>query len=207
MAKKRIVDESTVASNPGNVVFNPLVWLKFHTKLTYGVLFTVLLIAVLMTFASFWLVLPALVVFLPKVNYFLRYKKEHFLFGDSNGGIVISDDPKLVAVTTNLSKYGGSYPVVKIIDYKGKSILGERIGTVALYFGSEDEGCPHWIGFDPVPIEYATGNKKEIQAAIESYENSQWTEIKKRLKQVPTPYQKGLYRIEEENSNWAIEND
>ena len=207
MAKKRIVDENTVASNPGNVVFNPLVWMKYHTTLAFGVIFTVLLIAALMIFASIWLILPALFVFLPKAIYFLRYKKEHFQFGDSNGGIVISDNPKLVAVTTNLSKYGGSYPVVKIIEYKGKSNLGERVGTVALYFGSEDESCPHWMGFDPIPIEYATQNKKGLEEAIQSYEKSQWIEIEERLKQVPTPYKKGLYRIEEKNSNWEAEND
>ncbi len=108
----------------------------------------------------------------------------------------------LVAVTTDLTKGFGDYPVIKIIKYKGKGKVGDKIGTVALYSASVDDSLKHWIDFEPIPIIYATDNIAEIERAIKSYDEEQWKQIESRLLQIPKPYMEGLYKIKGETSDW-----
>ena len=200
--KTYTVDNNTFATNPGNVILNPLVWIKYNI-LTPLILTTSLIFSIWLTISiSFWFFIIS-GLFIGINLFYWRRQKEHFRFGDSNGGIVVATNPTLIAVTTDLTKGFGEYPVVKIIRYKAKGEIGDRIGTVALYSASDDDKMQHWIDFDPIPINYATNNIAEIDRAIKSYDTEQWKKIAERLLQVPKPYAVGLYKINEETSDWT----
>lgn len=196
------LDSDTVASNPARVRVMPFVLMRYMPKSV--LLLIPLLASLVFTFevSLLWGFLPSAFFFV--INYFYwRRKSEHFAYGDSNGGIVVSENPKLIAVTTDLSKgfAGGSYPVVKIIPYKGKGKLNDRIGTVALYEGTSS--CtPHWSDFFPVPVEYVNNNKAELNAVLCSYSEESWEVLENRIKQIGQPYKEGLFKLSAEDSSW-----
>ncbi|MBP1167515.1 MULTISPECIES: DUF3239 domain-containing protein [unclassified Chryseobacterium] len=194
------LDSRTVASNPGRVRVMPFVLIKYIYKPIY------LLIALLFSLAFAWDVSWlwggfAFIILLLVNIFYWRRQKEHFKYGDSNGAIVISEKPKMIAVTTNLSKgFGGKFPVIKVLPYKGKGKLNDRIGTVALYENSEEK--PHWNNFFPVPVDYVNNNKEELKAVLESYSEESWEVLKNRIKQLKQPYREGLFKIFDETSSW-----
>lgn len=195
------VDDNTFATNPGNVILKPLVWIKYNFVTTSMLMISLILSIWLTISVSSWFFIIALLSIAVNLFYWKR-KKEHFRYGDSNGGIIVATNPMLVAVTTNLTKGFGKYPVIKIIKYNAKGEIGDKIGTVALYSASTDEETQHWIDFHPIPINYATNNVAEIERAMKSYDTEQWKQIEDRLLQVPKPYVAGLYKIKEETSDW-----
>lgn len=195
------LDSDTVASNPGSVRIMPFVLMRYMHK---SVLLLIPLLASLvfaLQVSLLWGGLSSVIFFV--INYlYWRRKREHFAYGDSNGGIVVSENPKLIAVTTDLSKgITGKYPVVKIVPYKGKGKLNERIGTVALYEGSS-VCTPHWNDFFPVPVEYVNSNKAEQKAVLRSYSEESWELLEARIKKIGRPYKEGLFKISTENSSW-----
>lgn len=195
------LDSDTVASNPGSVRIMPFVLMRYMHK---SVLLLIPLLASLVVafgVSLLWGGLSSVIFFV--INYFYwRRKREHFAYGDSNGGIVVSENPKLIAVTTDLSKgITGKYPVIKIVPYKGKGRLNDRIGTVGLY-ESSSVCTPHWNDFFPVPVEYVNSNKAELNAVLRSYSEESWKILEDRLKKIGLPYREGLFKISEENSSW-----
>ena len=198
------VDNRAVASNPGKVTLKSWVWAKNHLGEVLVLKFALIVSFVLTFGASYGFGVMAFMVLSYNVLYWIR-KKEHFKLGDSNGGIIVSANPTLAAVTTDLSKGWGTYPVLKIIEYKtSKPVqIGDRIATVALYSASTDDDLPHWIDFHPIPIDYATDDQAEIERALLSYENDNWAVIERRIKQIPKPFKVGLYRVDLEESDWG----
>lgn len=204
MKKTHTLNDSTHASNPGNVTLKPIVWIKHNPKVGLMAL-SGLIICILLTYCFFFMIVPIIIIgffLFPRIRFYWIRQKEHFEYGDSNGGIVISDNPPLVAVTTDLTKGFGEFPVIKIIKYKGKGKVGDKIGTIALYSASVGETLPHWVDFHPVPIEYATNNSEEIGRALKSYDENQWIQIQDRLKQVPKPFKEGLFKVDVKDSDW-----
>lgn len=199
--QKRTICSDTVASNPGNVNLKPMVWIKYNFLAT-SMLFLSVVVSVGLTLGLSFICAILIWETVSRNRFYWLRKKEHFRYGDSNAGIIISTNPMLVAVTTDFTKGFGRYPVIKIIKYKGKGKIGDRIGTVALYAGAEDESIPYWVDFVPIPIDYATDDIAEIQRAIDSYDPMQWQQIEDGLAQVPKPYTEGLYIIRDETSNW-----
>lgn len=207
MGKNYTVDNNTYASNPGNATLNPLVWV-FHDWKRVGTMSLLLIVSVLLsTQVSQWFMILMIVLFAVNLAYWVR-QKEHFQSGDSNGGLVVSINPTLVAVTTDLTKGIGDYPVVKIVEYKTlkKVQLGDRIATVALYTSSGEED-PHWIDFNPVPLSFATSDKSVFKMAMDSYDKQQWHDLENRLKEIEKPYKAGLYKVELNNSDWKHSDD
>ena len=203
MEKNFTVDNDTFASNPGNANLNPFIWF-IHNYQIVSILGASFIISLFLVFKiSLWFIIILSLSLIINIFYWLR-KKEHFKSGDSNGGLVISINPKLVAITTDLTKGFGHYPVVKIIHYKtSKKIkIGDKIATVALYSSSTDDSLPHWIDFHPIPLSYATKNKSTHQSAINSYESTQWEDLEKRLTEIDKPYKIGLYKVDVKNSDW-----
>ena len=207
MSKNYTVDNDTWASNPGNAKLAPLTWF-IHDWKTIVFLCAVLIFSINLTLnLSIWFIFLSIIILTIKVFYWIR-KKEHFKSGDSNPGLVIAVNPTLVAVTTDLTKGWGSYPVVKIVKYSTlKNVsLGDKIATVALYTSSGDEEIEHWIDFNPIPLSFATKNEKTIERAMASYDEKQWNDLNQRVKKLKQPYKEGLYIAEIENSNWGSSN-
>lgn len=114
MRENYTVDNNTRASNPGNTILKPLIWFN-HNQVSVILISSLLLLAIFFTaIVSFWNIILILVALIINIFYWLR-KNEHFKSGDSNGGVVISTKPNLIAVTTDLRKFSGNFPVVKII--------------------------------------------------------------------------------------------
>jgi len=194
MSDNFTVDNHTIASNPGNANLNPFVWFLYNYKLIALMTLGLLLFIYLAAKISLWFIITSIILFGINTFYWLR-KKEHFHSGDSNGGILISINPNLVAVSTDLTKGFGDFPVIKIITYKTskKLKLGDRIPTVALYSESTDDNVPHWIDFTPIPLSYATNDKNVIQEGIDSYSTDEWNDLETRLKEVPRPDKKKAF--------------
>jgi len=199
--KKLTIDNSTVASNPGQIRFKPLVWLKYKWPAASLFLLGLVALALLALLKGGVLLYGlAIVAVLVNVIYWIRCK-EHFT-ADSNPGLIISVNPPLAAVWTDLTKGLGNFPVVKVIPYKVKRDLEvhDRIGTVAVY--SHGEG-PHWSDFNPVPIEYATDDRMDIDREVENYEEWQWKLLEEGIAELPRPYRPGLFRVQEAESDWG----
>lgn len=195
------LDSDTVASNPGRVKVMPLILMRYLHQPIFLLIALLASVAFAIDVSLIWGGI-AILIFSAINIFYWRRKKEHFAHGDSNGGIVISENPKLVAVTTNLSVgFGGYYPVVKIISYKGKGKLNDRIGTVALYQGS-DTSTGHWEDFFPVPVEYVNNKKIELENVLQSYSEESWEVLQNRIQQINKPYREGLFKIYSEESSW-----
>ncbi len=127
----------------------------------------------------------------------------HFVGGCINPGKVVSLHPPLIAVYTDLSKGGVSYPVVKVLKhplsrmYDGPYQVGDDMATIAVYQPGNDEAQLHWDDFYPVAVQCATMDSEEIDRVYESIDEDSWETMEAALKQVPQPYKPGLHRIRE----------
>jgi len=203
------VDNDTVASNPGNAELKKRVWFR-HNKTAVGSLILLLVCSLLATVIIDTVYLFVVVIAVIINVYYWINKKEHFLSGHSNGGIVVGTNPTLVAVNGDLSKGYGYFPVIKITKRNSlKNVnIGDRISTVALYTASSDEFLSHWINFNPIPLSYATTDPKVIELAMQSYSIEQWEQLEKYLLELEKPYKVGLYQVGKEDSSWnELSND
>ncbi len=187
------------ASHPGRTRVDVLRWFRSYPRWPAIWLLGLLGGAALGWFvhASLWAV--AGLALLGNLLYW-RKVRGHFQGGCANPSVVISEDPLRIAVSSDLSKGDGDFPVIKIIEKPLAGIAGQqpkvglRLATVALYYdGVEDR--PHWEDFDPRPLECATGDLSEIARVISSFDEEDWGELERHLAQVPQPYRTGLYRI------------
>ena len=125
-------------------------------------------------------------------------KFRHFMRGDGNPGVVVFLNPTLVAVATDLSHGDEEYLAVKIIRTKlknsqGKQLqIGSIIATAAQYGAAAFGNKAHFASFDPVPVEEATANESYIESLIQSFDDQQYERLKI-VKDLPQPYQPGLY--------------
>lgn len=208
MRDKRTLDDTTAASNPGNVELSKWVWFRHNSKPVS--LLTLFLVGSILSaiFINAWLLLVVGIAIFINIFYWTR-TREHFLYGHSNSGIVVATHPTLVAVSGDLSKGYGYFPAIKITkraSLKNVSI-GDRLPTVALYTASSENSLSYWIDFDPVPLSYATNNPQVTESAMKSYPSEQWKQLEKQLSQVDQPYKAGLYLVDEEYSDWNVTSD
>lgn len=197
------INNDTHASHPGDVIFNPLVWAKYYPREVGLQLIPLIGSLVLGIFLNPIFFLAFLYSAWRNFRYWMGFL-EHFQGGDSNGGIVVSVNPNLLAVRTDLTKGFGEYPIVKIIEFRtlGPVNVGDRFPTVALYQRSEDPDLPHWEDFFPLPMTYATDDSNMINRALINYGNAHWEELESGIQQLPTPFEPGIYQIDEEESDW-----
>ena len=197
---RRLQQQSqSAASNPGRLRVNflryaycfptwPAVWLSL------------LLLSLGLTVFVHWvfvlLLLPAVVL-----NFlYWRQVRARFIAGCVNPGRVVSLDPPLIAVATNLTRSGdASCTAIKILRHplgRLKSVkrkLGEPLATIAFYDAWSEEGS-HWNDFSPVAANAATGKVAELQRLKSSLSSDDWNELDRGLQQVPRPFEPGIYR-------------
>ncbi len=203
------------ASNPGNLSFNILQWWKYNPlSISLGITGLISSLALWggLVAAGYrgtiptknggetpiWLFGPACLltaVFFSAVN-FRKFGK-----GDANPGVVISLDPVLIAVPTDLTQGIGEFPVLKIVRIKLKQIngkpikLGDCVPTVANYADTAPKDCGHWGDFYPDPAQYATSDQKQIHRLLNSFPQEQFDFIEEALKLIEPPYEEGLYAL------------
>lgn len=200
--KKFTLSADSVASNPGKIKFNPFIWL-LHKPKNVSLVFLILVIAVVLTInISLWFFLLVLLAVFINSVYWVK-AKEHYT-ADSNPGLILSVNPPIFAVYTDLSKGDGWYPAIKIAAYKSKKRVEPGLGlaTVATYSDAHGERCAFWSDFDPLPIEYATSNHESIQRELESYSDANWDNLKNGVSYLNGQYTVGLIRLEVEGASW-----
>ena len=197
------LDSSARASNPGRLRVSVLRWLTFKPKWP-SIWFGVGLLSIVAASWLHWLFwIPSTLLILLNVLYWIRVR-EHFWGGDANPGLVVSVDPLLVAVATDLTQGVGAYPAVKVFEASlprmggERPEVGSRIATVSLYSPGMND-APHWGDFIPHPAQYATGDDGRIEELMQTFSAGDWSRLQRCLKQVPKPYRPGLYMIDEES--------
>ncbi|QDU55403.1 DUF3239 domain-containing protein [Aeoliella mucimassa] len=209
------VFQETVASNPGLIRFNPLQWWKYQPLgLIAGVGSAALVLLIWLglvlsghsgTLATkdggatpIWLFSPAI---LGTLAYFTWNKSHKFRRGDANPGIVVSLEPALIAVPTDLSQGVGEYLAVKILPIKLKSScgkpleIGSVVPTIAYYGAPHNKHAEHWSDFYPDPAEYATGDQATLERLAASFPEEQYAFLHEALQLIERPYAPGLYAL------------
>ena len=103
---------------------------------------------VLLTVQS-WLGLLVFVTALLVNWLYWRHQAAHFALGCANPATVVSLNPPLLAVYTDLTTGERAYPVIKILRDSGiPSSVGDKFATVSLYQGSTE--AERWEDFDSV---------------------------------------------------------
>jgi len=125
----------------------------------------------------------------------------HFMRGDGNPGVVVSLDPTLIAVATDLNNSSlEHYPVVKVVQTKLKRSRGEElktgsiVGTVAQYSAAAAK-ADHFADFDPVPADLATGNEGDLSSLLASFDKNHYQQLVASVSRLPQPYQPGLFYL------------
>jgi hypothetical protein len=141
--------------------------------------------------AAFALILT-IVVYVKKIRL-------HFAKGDCCPAIVVSTNPVLLAVYTDLRKGSKPYPVLKVMPArlgKGqepKPALGMKVVVVASYIGKRDES-PAWRDIRAYVAQSATGEPSELDRLIQSL-GGRWLALAKYLPHLPKPIKPGIYSM------------
>ncbi len=125
------------------------------------------------------------------------------VYGCANPGVVVDAENNLVAVMTDLDCGGGDeYWVIKILKQPlgkmtgGPPQDGMRLGSVAGYMGDPKNG--HWDTFEPSVVNCITRDKKRIKKVLSTFSARDWAMLNEGLKEVPTPYKAGQWRVLED---------
>ena len=198
---KYTLDNNSTPTNKSEIKLNPLVWVKYRSQVVVPLIFFLILFVFLSFKYSYWFIFLVLLSLAVNVFYWLRVK-EH-LKAESTPGIVISIEPPLMAVYSNMSKYGEFYPAIKVESFNNLSNhqIGTRIATASIYT-EENEEDHYWNNVHPIPVEYGTKIKKDIERTMSLYSEEQWTYLEKGISDVGANKQVGLYRIMVGESNW-----
>jgi hypothetical protein len=200
--KAPFYDTNTLASNPGRLSLNFLQWIKMNFLSVSRKIILLMLVFLLMIKVHWLFGIVFIGLVLHNAWYwFMVYNK--FKGGDVNPGKVISVDPDLVAVATNMSKSMGNYPILKIVKTtltKHEKEKGVFIPTIALY-KDNPYMYPFWAEFHPVPISHGTTDKAVLKARFETFTSEEFKRIEAYLKEVNS-LKEGTYKVETTTSGW-----
>jgi hypothetical protein len=222
--KPQTISSAAVASNPGQLDVQFSVFCRCFPRapVVIGVCSAIPLGMALLMHPAF--LIPGMLLG-PSLAYaYVGRARDHFWFGCVNPAVVVSHDPDLIAVYSDLSAGVAPCPVVKVLPHPlkrmtgGRLEAGTRLAAVALYegpirqrqqrpasgAGGRPTGTgsqiyilpPHWSNFHPVAVNCATAEPAEIERVLASIAAREWEAMDVALPQVPTPYRPGLYRIE-----------
>ena len=196
-----LMTDDSQASTPGGV--RPRYWNWVRHRPPPWLLLSVpmwvsLVVGFLIPMPELWL----LTGILAPLNWFRWSRtKTHFRFGDANPGVIVSADPPLMAVATDLTRGRGDYPAVRVVRVNLKEIDGEplrrgqRLPTVALYGAPAAEQVPYWSNFDPLPVQYADRRPKTVADVMATFEPEAWQTLKAAVNRLPRPFAAGLYLL------------
>lgn len=187
------------SNNPSQIKVN-----KFRWLLNYPLWPMIWMGALLFFIAMAWLIHWAFwfaVAFLALANwvYWLRVD-DRFENGDTTPAIIINLDPMLIAVSTDMTKGVGSFPIIKIIEKEIVSICGKepevgmRLVTNCIYL-ADFKHTDRWKNFDPRPVDCVCDNHYAKLRLLNSFHPQEWQDMEDQLKQIPQPYECGLYPI------------
>lgn len=200
--KAPFYDSSAMASNPGKVSLDFIQWIKMNffdvvKKTSY------MIVPVLLMIWGHWLFVLLLILgILYNVRYWFN-SYNIFQAGDVNPGKVIHVNPDVVAVTTNMTKLFGDYPIVKVFETqltKEEKRVGAYIPTVAFYLDNPYD-YPFWAEFLPVPFSHGTKDKAILKSKMDSFSKEDFQELDNHYRQVES-LGLGTFKVNERTSDW-----
>jgi hypothetical protein len=186
---------NTFASNPARLRLDWMKWIASRTDL---IILGALAICFGLWMTFFIHPIPGLCILAAVSLAFFKFISEvkgKFFKGDVCPGIVVSENPGLVGVLTNLAADGGARPAIKIVRAPVKKIsatIGTRVAAVAQYRPPVREGA--WSDFSPEVINFGVSDPAEIQRAFESISAEEWQALDETLARIQNP-SPGLYRM------------
>jgi hypothetical protein len=127
----------------------------------------------------------------------IREVRGKLYWRDQNGGIVVSLDPPLVAVLTNLTMTGQGYlPGLKIVLQPlgrmagGPATLGMRLPTVSIYL--RGKGDQIWEDYTPEVVNCVTNDPAAIEQSLQAIPEHEWAALEDALDRL-NDKQPGLY--------------
>jgi hypothetical protein len=215
LPKPKPGSREAMASNPGRVRVHYGHYFRCFPiyPLVLACLALVFIPAALLWHWGFW---AGFLAFLPLNYLYWSGVRWQGLYGDVNPAVVLPTDSYLVAVYTNLSAQPGEYwPAIKVVRQPLLRMTGgpptpdTPLATVATYFGSGK--ASHWDDFFPEVVNCLTTDAGVVARVQATILDDEWEQLEAGLKQVPTPYKPGLYKLspegdeeEEEESRQAI---
>ncbi|PHN02053.1 hypothetical protein [Flavilitoribacter nigricans] len=188
---------------PGKMQVNYFQWIKMNPSRSLKALGSVAVSLFLMLKVHWIFGLIFLGALLYNVWYWATVYNR-FKGGDVNPGRVISLDPVLVAVASDMTKGYGRFPVLKIVETrlpKEDLVPGKLIPTVALY-NDNPHGYPFWAEFHPVPVAHGITDRKRMAELLAHFAPAEIQLIDQYLDKVGTNGP-GIYKIDPAASNWS----
>jgi hypothetical protein len=189
------IDSSTVATRPANV---PVVWSAYcrafpKAPLTFASLFA--LSAILRHNGALATALVLAGAF-GSLAYF-SFIRTRFAGGNLCAGQVVSSEPFLVAVLTDLANDGeSSYPVIKVFSppkLKPPMPVGTHVAAVSLYVGVTPAG--HWGDCLPELAISANPDSTLHHELLARCTDEEWHQLKEACERLPKPFKCGLYPL------------
>ncbi|WP_425615799.1 DUF3239 domain-containing protein [Anatilimnocola sp. NA78] len=199
-AHRKLSDSS--ASNPGMLRISNIKYILSFPKWPLVWLSLLFLSFVLLCGVTWFGILPLLFFAVANLGYWYIVRTK-FVAGCVNPAVVVSLDPPLVAVMTDLSKgmMERDWTYVRVLPQPlsgmtgGPPVLGQRLATVAYYSHSE-ETDPHWESFAPTVVNCVSFSQPDIVRVFGTLGAEDWQQLAEGLKQIPQPVSEGLYKVE-----------
>ena len=203
-----------VAGNPGNLQISFARWSWYFDYKSYLIILLPLVFGIfilcvdpfvkdslaIIGIVSFGIGCVAAVVHTFNVRKQFQQVEEFYINGDANPAIVLSLNPVLIAVYTDLRRFDECYPVIKIMKVSLKQSCGEplKVGsylaTVAGYCPPDSPEIEYWADFYPQLVDYVAG-KDQIDKVMATFPEEFYRNLHDGLQHVPKPYKPGLYAL------------
>lgn len=191
-----------MASFQGNMSVNFFRWAKVNgdavlVRTMLWILFTAMAIRI-----SPWWWIGAAIMVIVNVVYWLGVWNT-FKGGLVSPGKVVSVNPDIIAVATDMSKMAGQYPVLtikKIKLAKEDKIIGKIIPTISVFYNYYKD-LPFWAAYSVVPVSYGITDTNQLQYLMDRFEQDEFDKLNHAIDQVGH-IQPGVYKIDPETSAW-----
>lgn len=200
--KDLFFDKSSQASDVGKLTVNPFRWMRFNWQLVLKKLGWLALSIFLMVMLH-WIFVLMVAGFAVHIFWYCFKVYHTYQNGDVNPGKVISLHPTLVAVSTNMTKGFGNFPVMTIIKTtlpEKERVLGKIIVTAATYHDNP-HGYPFWAEFHPMPMSHATGDELYLFNRLSRFSKEQIGTIDRHLVQLGHQWP-GIFKMDVADSDW-----
>jgi len=167
----------------------------------------ILLISILLSFLSFTISIFFLTYLIRLLIFQLLSRlneRNMYLSGTLNPSIVISTLPTRIAVLTNLSKFNGSFPLIRVKKVElpiSLNKVGQRIAVAGTYQTNSNK-TPYWDFYKPLPLVWGAKKIELAEKKVHEIPIYEWISLNKELKVMDKNLKEGYYPIQISTSDW-----
>lgn len=186
------------AANPG--LLSPSLF-KYYRHFPHRIIWR---IGLLLVFAGLsflhWSAIPFALIMAFLVFKHVRDMRSNFISGCICPARILSIDPPLVAVYTDLSMGVNSCKVIRLFEQPLHRLPPEfaktgRTSTICYFFGMYPGFSEHWFTVLPTMPHFVTDDRVELDRIINSIPDEDWHELDSGLRQLPRNAEQRAYRI------------